>query len=373
MEISVIFRKKRLNAILFGTDTNPYARLLLHLFFWACIFQWFVMQANWVVGNTDKAACYLVAFQKNVTIIACFYGISYLLGAKLTNLRTGLGILVVLVITFVLYGLTSYSLYHYIEAHYQTPSFFLRFVKNISTDGLWTFARNHNVIYYYIEQLGFALFIPLSIKVFRITYQANFAKLKVEKDNLLLEVDFLRSQINPHFLFNTLNSVYGLIEDKDRLAADMVHSLADMMRYSLYQASGKEVEVSQELDFITSYLAIQKIRHSKRLTITTDFSKAIYGVKVPPLLLIDFVENAFKHGADQLSTAAWINITARMTGQQEFCFQISNLKPETHSKTTQKGIGMANAQRRLDILYPGRHQFSVTETADTYNLTLKIW
>lgn len=373
MKIPVIFRKKRLDAVLFGTDTNTYARLVLHLIFWACIFEWFVLQANWVVGNTDKAACYLIAFQKNVIIIACFYGISYLLGSKLSNVRIGILILVALSLTFIVYGITSYSLYHYINAHYATPGFFQRFVKNISTQGLWTFVRYENVIYYYIEQLGFALFIPLSIKIFRITYKANFAKLKLEKDNLMLEVDFLRSQINPHFLFNTLNSVYGLIEDKDEVAANLVHSLSDMMRYPLYQANGKETEVSRELDFISSYVAIQKIRHSKRLTITTDFSKDIMNFKVPPLLLIDFVENAFKHGADQISKGAWITINASLTDQQEFCFQISNLKPGTNTKSEQKGIGIANAQRRLDILYPNKHQLIITETADTYSVTLKIW
>lgn len=373
MEIPVIFRKKRLSAILLGTETNTYARLVLHLVFWVCIFKWFVMQAQWVVGNADQTACYLVALQKNVIIIACFYGISYVLGSKLSNVWIGLSILVILILTFIVYGITSYSLYHYIDAHYETPSFFQRFVKNISPQGLWTFVRYDNVIYYYIEQLGFALFIPLSIKIFRITYKANFAKLKLEKDNLMLEVDFLRSQINPHFLFNTLNSVYALIEDKDEVAAHMVHSLSDMMRYSLYQANGKEAIVTKELEFISSYVAIQKIRHSKRLTITTEFSEDIKDFKVPPLLLIDFVENAFKHGADQISKGAWITIKASMTDQQEFCFQTSNLKPEMNTKPEQTGIGIINAQRRLDILYPDRHQLTVVETAETYSVTLKIW
>lgn len=369
----VIFRKNRLNAILLGTETHPYARLALHLVFWACIFKWFVMQAQWVVGETDQTSYYLIAFQKNIIIIGCFYGISYVLGRKLSNVWIGMLILATLILTFIAYGLTSYSLYHHINAHFVTPGFFKRFVESISSQGLWTFVRYHDVSYYYIEQLGFALFIPLSIKIFRITYNTNFVKLKLEKDNLMLEVDFLRSQINPHFLFNTLNSVYALIEDKDELAAGMVHSLSDMMRYSLYQANGKEAEVTKELDFIGSYVAIQKIRHSKRLTITTDFSEDINDFKVPPLLLIDFVENAFKHGADQISKGAWITIKAGMIGKQEFCFQISNLKPQRNAKSEQKGIGIINAKRRLDILYPDKHELTITETADTYSVTLKIW
>lgn len=331
------------------------------------------MQAQWVVGDTDQTSYYLIAFQKNIIIIGCFYSISYVLDCKLSNVWIGMLILVTLILTFIAYGLTSYGLYHYINAHYVTPGFFQRFVKNISSQGLWTFVRYDDVIYYYIEQLGFALFIPLSIKIFRITHKANFIKLKLEKDNLMLEVDFLRSQINPHFLFNTLNSVYALIEDKDEVAANMVHSLSDMMRYSLYQANGNEVVVSKEIEFISSYVAIQKIRHSKRLTVTTAFGEDIKDFKVPPLLLIDFVENAFKHGADQISKGAWITIKAGMTGQQEFCFQISNLKPEKNAKSEQRGIGITNAQRRLDILYPDKHELTIVETAETYNVTLKIW
>lgn len=331
------------------------------------------MQGQWIVGNTDTTSYYLIAFQKNVIIIACFYAISYVLSRKLSNVWIGLQIFGILILTFVVYGITSYHLYHYIDAQYTTPSFFQRFVKNISTQGLWTFVGNGNVGYYYIEQLGFALFIPLSIKIFRISYKANFDKLQLEKENLILEVSFLRSQINPHFLFNTLNSVYSLIEDKDEVAANIVHSLSDMMRYSLYQANGKDTAVNKELDFIKSYVAIQKIRYSKRLTIVTEFSDGVKDFRIPPLLLIDFVENAFKHGADQISKDAWINMSATMTNAHEFCFQVSNLKAGIDAKPGAQGIGIVNAKRRLNILYPERHQLTIIETAETYSVTLKIW
>jgi two-component system LytT family sensor kinase len=373
LELPAIFRNKRPSAILLGTDTNAYARLALHVVFWLCIFKWFIMQAQWIVGNIDTTSYYLVAFQKNVIIIACFYAISYVLGRKLSNVGIGLLILTILILTLIVYGVTSYPLYHYINAHYTTPSFFQRFVKNTSTQGLWTFIVNPSVTYYYIEQLGFALFIPLSIKIFRISYKANFDKLQLEKDKLLLEVGFLRSQINPHFLFNTLNSVYSLIEDKDEVAANIVYSLSDMMRYSLYQANGKDAEVNKELDFIKSYVAIQKIRHSKRLTITTEFSEEVKDFRIPPLLLIDFVENAFKHGVDQISKDAWVKISATMVNKNEFCFHISNLKPETEVRSGAEGIGIANAKRRLNILYPDRHQLSIVATDETYSVTLKIW
>ena len=331
------------------------------------------MQAQWIVGNTDTTSYYLVAFQKNVIIIACFYAISYVLGTKLSNVVIGFLILVILILTLLIYGVTSYNLYHYIYVNYTTPSFFQRFVKNISTQGLWTFVANPSVTYYYIEQLGFALFIPLSVKIFRISYKANFDKLQLEKDNLLLEVGFLRSQINPHFLFNTLNSVYSLIEDKDEVAANMVYSLSDMMRYSLYQANGKDAAVNKELDFIKSYVVIQKIRHRKRLTITTNFGEEVRDFRIPPLLLIDFVENAFKHGADLISKEAWVNISATMVNRNEFCFQINNLKPEKETRSGAEGIGIANARRRLNILYPDRHQLTIVETVETYSVTLKIW
>jgi LytS/YehU family sensor histidine kinase len=295
------------------------------------------------------------------------------LGLKVSSICIGIYIAVILFITIMLYGLSVYYLYNYIDLRYDMPSYYKRFVQNISEFGKWTFIENYNVLYFHFEQVGLALFLPLTIKVFRVAFKSKLENLKLEKDNLALELSFLRSQINPHFLFNTLNSVYSLIEDKDETAASIIFSLSNMMRYALYDSNSSEIEASKELYFIKNYIEIQNVRHGKRLSIELDIANNIDSVKIPSLLLINFVENAFKHGVDKMVKDSWIKINAWVDDYSKFCFQISNLKPVTKNNNIVGGIGVSNAKRRLDLLYPDRHLLEIVEDEKIYNVLLKIW
>lgn len=346
--------------------------IIVHVIFSICIYQWFMFQARWVAGDQQQGAAQMIGFQKYFIILSCFYSISYVFGRKLSDLKTGIFILLILVTTFLLYCITVYLLYNYINQDPNMPSYFRYFVKNISNLGMWTFIKEKDVLYFHFEQLGLGLFPPLTLKMFRVAFQSKLDKLKLEKDNLELELNFLRSQINPHFLFNTLNSVYSLIEDKDEVAASIVFSLSNMMRYALYDSNTNEVEVNKELNFIKSYIDIQNIRHSKRLSIEMDFTD-MRDFRIPPLLLINFVENAFKHGVDKIAKDSWIRINATIDPEDKFCFQISNLKPLKNGQKSIGGIGFSNTKRRLNILYPERHLLEITEDELTYNLLLKIW
>jgi two-component system LytT family sensor kinase len=362
----------QITAILLGTNKNKTVTIIAHLIFWVCIYQWFLFQAQWVTGDGHEKAFYLIGLQKYLTIICCFYSISAVLRLKTSNLKIAVYIILILALTLFSYGTTVYLVYNYINQDPSMPSYFRFFVKNISHSGIWTFIKDKDVLYFHFEQLGLGIFPPLMIKIFRVAFQSKLDKLKLEKDNLELELNFLRSQINPHFLFNTLNSVYSLIEDKDEVAASIVFSLSNMMRYALYDSNTSEVEVNKELNFIKSYIDIQNIRHSKRLSIEMDFTD-MRDFRIPPLLLINFVENAFKHGVDKIAKDSWIRINATIDPENKFSFQISNLKPLKNGQKSVGGIGFSNTKRRLNILYPERHLLEITEDELTYNLLLKIW
>lgn len=366
-------RLNQFTAVLLGTSSNKVANGIAHLLFWVLMLKWFLFQAKWVTGDKNVLASYVIGFQKYIIIVAFFYFVSYLIRLKESNLKIGFYIFLSLVALLLSYGIMVYYLYNYINIHQVMPPYYQRFVLNISAAGPWTFIRNGDVFSFHFEQLGLALFLPFTIKVFRVAFQSNLQKLKLEKDNLALELNFLRSQINPHFLFNTLNSVYSLIEDKDETAASIIFSLSNMMRYALYDSNITEIEASKELNFIKSYIDIQNIRHSKRLSVEMDFPENISGFKLPPLLLINFVENAFKHGVDKITRDSWIKIKAFINNSNEFCFEISNLKPESKNQDVKGGIGVSNTKRRLDILYPERHLLEIIEDNLTYNLSLKIW
>ncbi len=192
----------------------------------------------------------------------------------------------------------------------------------------------------------------------------------LEKDNFKLELEFLRAQINPHFLFNTLNSVYSLIADKDKTAAFIIVSLSDMMRYALYDT---EVDVAKELAFIHNYIEIQQIRHRRRLAVALEIAPDLGPQRIPPLLLINFVENAVKHGVDKLRHDAWVRIRAYRDEQGAFCFAVANARPAQAGADIHEGIGTRNTRRRLDILYPGAYALQTSHTATQFDILLRLW
>ncbi|WP_232564058.1 sensor histidine kinase [Spirosoma oryzicola] len=199
-------------------------------------------------------------------------------------------------------------------------------------------------------------------------------KLALEQENLQLEINFLKSQINPHFLFNTLNSVYVDIMDTNEQAAEQVLKLASLMRYGLYESNQGQADLAKELAYIQNYLDLERIRHGHQVTITFDQRGNLAGYKIAPLLLISFVENAFKHGVRKSKQAAFIYIHASMQDGL-FTFIVKNslgISEIDKTGTEPGGVGLVNTRKRLQILYPDRHELAVNTVADTYQVTLQL-
>ncbi|RFM30531.1 sensor histidine kinase [Deminuibacter soli] len=338
--------------------------------------KWILFQSSWMVGNQHSEASYYLAFYRYLLVIVAFYTLSYITTLPLPNSRMWIVTLLTLVGFLLLYCLMMYAVCSFIYWHFAELPYYFRdnIYENITARGPWTFLLHPMTFYFHFEQLGLALLPALTIKVFRLTLQTRLKSLKLEKSNLELELNFLRSQINPHFLFNTLNSLYALIEEKDAVAASIIASLSNMMRYALYESNAPEVEAGKELDFIKGYVDIQNVRHSNRLHVELGFDPEVYYKKVPPLILVTFLENAVKHGLDKTRQKSYIKISAYMENEQ-FCFFILNSKPrqKVGSNPGHGGIGIKNTQRRLNILYPDRHVLNIQETEDEYSVLLKIW
>ena len=167
--------------------------------------------------------------------------------------------------------------------------------------------------------------------------------------------------------------MYSLIEDKDKTAAFIVVSLSDMMRYALYDAATTEVDVAKELAFIQNYIEIQQIRHRRRLAVELDIAPDLGPQRIPPLLLINFVENAVKHGVDKLRHDAWLRIQAYRDELGTFCFAVANGRPSQAGDEIREGIGTRNTRRRLDILYPGAYSLQTSHTATQFDTLLRLW
>lgn len=181
---------------------------------------------------------------------------------------------------------------------------------------------------------------------------------KIQNDKLQTELKFLKSQYHPHFLFNALNTVYFQIDEKNELPHRTLEMLSDLLRYQLY-GGNETVAVWQEIEYLETYICLQKESLKEPLTLQTDFSPALKEQRVYPLLFIPLVENAFKFvGGEQ----RYVNMSLNRE-RNKIVFKIENsIFPEIESKQTKQGIGLENLQRRLTLLYPGRHEFKIDKT-----------
>ena len=204
-------------------------------------------------------------------------------------------------------------------------------------------------------------------------YQDQQELLKLSEQKTSAELTVLKNQLNPHFLFNTLNNVYSLAIKKSDKTPEVIGKLSDILDYTLYRCNEKFVSLEKEIKLIQNYLTLEKVRYGKRVAI--NFNTSInQDVKIAPLLLLTFIENAFKHGVSQEINQATINID--LTAQNDdIVFVINNTIPNvTNNKNSNKkeSIGLKNVQKQLELLYPNVHQLKIKQTPDSYAVELKI-
>jgi len=181
------------------------------------------------------------------------------------------------------------------------------------------------------------------------------------------ELSFLRSQVNPHFLFNNLNNIYSLVYYKSDQALNAIAGLSELLRYMLYDTNDI-VSLTTEIAYIEKYIALQQLRFEHPSDVDFKLSGDLDAVGIPPLLLIPFIENAFKHGDD--SAKQWLKIGLK-TGQGSISFYCSNKKIAKKQDKT-GGIGISNVKRRLALLYPGKHRFEIIEDDNLFIVNLKL-
>lgn len=193
-----------------------------------------------------------------------------------------------------------------------------------------------------------------------------------QQQHLQAELSFLRSQISPHFIFNILNSIVYLIRVKSDLAEPVTLKLSELMRYMLYETETDQISLEKELAYLTNYIALQKIRFEEDVDIRFEVKGTPTSQMIEPMLLIPFVENAFKHGVGMLSNP--VIIIDLEIKEQSLTFTVKNkIAPETAmSKDNSSGIGLKNVQRRLELLYEHAHQLDIVDKDGDFNITLNL-
>lgn len=199
-------------------------------------------------------------------------------------------------------------------------------------------------------------------------------KQELQKQTLTSELRFLKSQINPHFLFNTLNNLYALTLKKSDLAPEIVLKLSEMMRYMLYECNERRVPLHKEVNYLKNYLELEKLRQGKKFITRLDVQGEIKNQMIAPLMFIPFVENSFKHGINNSISEGYVDIEI-LVDDQDLQVNIENSKamslPSPHKKKS-GGIGLANVKRRLNLLYPDEYQLEIIDSPDNYRVELGL-
>lgn len=219
--------------------------------------------------------------------------------------------------------------------------------------------------------------LGMSVKLAKNWIQAKQREKALEKEKLETELKFLKSQINPHFLFNTINSIFVLIHKNPRMASESLAKFSDLLRYQLYECNEHEIPLHQELTYLENFIELQKLRQDHNyIELSLNIEQQHSGsLLIAPFVLIPFIENAFKHVSQQKKTANWIRMNLRFDGNQ-LLFNISNSLSTQMNGSPEviraKGIGLQNVQRRLDLMYPGNYNLSILHGDEEFNVNLSL-
>ncbi|MFW5687691.1 MAG: sensor histidine kinase [Bacteroidota bacterium] len=214
--------------------------------------------------------------------------------------------------------------------------------------------------------------VMLSIKMLIDNYRNQRANERKEKERLESELQYLKAQVNPHFLFNTINSVYVLIGQDPQKASETLIKLSDLLRAQLYDFSGERIPIEQEISYLENYIELEKLRKGKKLVFTFEKDENLINFNIAPLVLVPFLENCFKHISSFTDQNNIIKVTlGRENGSLVAAF--FNTRDQYSGMPVQPGgIGLKNVRRRLELLYPNAHALSISDMPDSYKVTLSL-
>lgn len=335
-------------------------RGLWHILFW--VFVWLMYSLTYG-GYQDR---YYQEFIINLTLlpvrIIAVYSMIYLILPLLTSKRryflfTGLTSLHAILLGMAIwYSLLQLNLF----PEYQDYSKYTRFNFGKILNG---------VISNYIIVL-----LAIAIVIFKKWYLSEHSKKKLAEEKMEAELSFLKSQIHPHFLFNTLNNLYALTLLKSEKTSDVVLKLSGLLDYMIYKSNDKFVPLSKELEILESYIELEELRYNKRLDLVHRLSGETAGYQIAPLILLPFIENSFKHGASNDRSNPKIRI--ELNTHKEFLqLNVANsIKGKTEKdETLHEGIGLKNVKRRLELIYPNQHKLEIKQGKTEFGVNLIIF
>lgn len=221
---------------------------------------------------------------------------------------------------------------------------------------------------------GAVLAIPLTVKLMEYLARVQQNEQTLARDKMEAELAFLKNQVQPHFLFNTLNSLYALILKKSDQSLDVILKLSDLLRYMLYETNVPQVKLDKELESIKSYLELEQIRYGKRVDLSFNAWGDFHDKTIAPMLILPFIENSFKHSTKGFNEKAMIAIEMG-SKDEELVLKVENSLP-THQSGLEdplaSGIGLQNVKRRLELLYPDSYSLKIESEKESFMIVLKL-
>lgn len=214
--------------------------------------------------------------------------------------------------------------------------------------------------------------IAAAIKLMKYWYMKEQRNLQLQKENIEAQLQLLKAQVHPHFLFNTLNNIYSYTQNTSPLASKLVTGLSEMLRFILYESNQRLVPLSREIKMLQDYINLEQIRYDNKLDLHIDFPEKTYDLQIAPLLLLPLIENSFKHGTSNMLEHPWISLQVTLQGRVMHLKLMNGKAPSSEDPAKSSGIGIQNVVKRLRLLYPDKHEFFVTSDDDVFIVNLKI-
>lgn len=214
--------------------------------------------------------------------------------------------------------------------------------------------------------------LAAAIKLMKYWYLKEQRNLQLQQENAASQLQLLKAQVHPHFLFNTLNNIYAHTQATAPVAGTLVMGLSDMLRYMLYECRQDQVPLGKELKMLQDYMTLEKIRYGNQLELNADLPQETQQLLIAPLLLLPFAENAFKHGSSHMIDQPWISLSVTIAKETMHLKVVNGKAPPHRGALAEGGIGIANVRKRLALLYPGRHVLEITDEEDVFIVNLKV-
>ena len=337
---------------------HPLLRILQHMAFWVLSFILFLQLFKTGTQPEKVDYIYTALFQLSL-MPAVYLNLKWLL-PKFGKRKTILLYTILLATVVILFSWVNFKFFSAWSSKLLPDYFFISY---------FTFKE---IIFFFTAYIIITSLLKLSKSWFFVS-ELQKELLEKEKQKTEVELKALKAQINPHFFFNTLNSIYSMALDKDERLPTTILQLSELMRYFLYESNDNFIPLEKELAVVNNYISLQKLRSAKQLTIEIKNSGNINRQRIAPLLLITFLENAFKHSARGSNERSFILLDISVENNK-LIFSLENNKAIIDEINTNGhgGLGLENVKRQLELLYPGKHSLCIHENPNNFKVQLEL-